>query len=944
MGFTKSTFLALPQTTQRLLIIEAEKKANAKSSGTPNEEFERVDTPLSVYLGDWYLRHSYYRRDLRPVTVEHFVGEVLQLVNVLEKEMDTKDRDVHDFCFFFVSDDNRLFPLSLPKTKLASIGVKGAIELLLKVEEDRGEELFGAGSGFQVLEQLNNFLLNTGYFTIGSKGRGERPSFKQKRTKGKGTRVTLEDDQSDDDNQSGEQLDDDKSGDQGDKRDGRFYQRSFVNHKTTRYLGFDFETVVHRSHSYAMPYACSLIVYNDKGKELRRYTKISPDEEAVRAHLCRALQQERPKSLDEGVYLIGYNNSRFDNFMLHQSVTEHRLRYNDPFVVKGAILGMSVEDIVVKDLYRFVMAPLKKGCKDFGCKLGKGELLHWKYQQAYYDGDESFAKYLTRKETKVERYVERDVASMMELWFRCKATYLELTGLHIEDYHTLASIGYAHYKKVVPKDLWEMRPKITKDLEDFVRQAVCGGRSQVFVTGHHKVDVALVDVKSQYPHEMSSNKYPLGDVKWTKRYQRGKIGLYEVVVGKQPKVKMVAYNDGNSTNWEYHKSFTRVVSNVSIELMEEYGVSYQVKRGCYWSKSAFVFKDHMEELYKTKRAQDEWKTKGDSRYNPSLRNIVKLLMNSLSGKMVERTHTTHVALVQTKAQLQRFLAQVKEDTIQEIHSSTRSLTYLKGDLKDENVKRNVPIVWGILIYEYSRAHMYRDLYSKVEGLIATETDSLLATKKGILAHQKRYPELYGDAMGQLDVEYLDQSIKSIAISKKCLALYNGVTGEVVKSTFKGVNQSNDKVITTKEYTKLVTEEAKYRWYWDETKGTKVDVETYKRLANGERVTILCSQLTRVLKPKSSTSPEPLAHIRQVFLLKHFPRGVSHDEIGSDEETDKETDEDCPVEAWREESMSPPDVDWGHNYSDEEPWVEPLEDDVDEAYRQALLMDYPTDEE
>lgn len=855
MGFTEKTFLALQLNVQQLIILEAETITNTRSTDTPFREFERIDTPLSIYLGDWYLRHSYYRRDLRPITVDYFIREVLQLTRSLEKEMDKKDRDLHDYCFFFVSDDNRLFPLSIPKIKIASLGVEEAIKLLLKVEADRGEELFGSGSGFQVLEHLNNFSLNTGYFTVGSKKRGDRTD-SEKKSKIPDVLET-----------SSSEPDLDKT------QDNRFFQRSFVNYKTVRYLGFDFETVIHRSHSYVMPYAYSLGVYNSKGKELRRYTKISTNETKVRVHLCNALQRERPTNKEEGVYLIGFNNSRFDNFLLHQSIAEHRLRYNDPFVVKGGILGLTVEDIIVKDLYRFVMAPLKKGCMDFGCGIGKGELSHWKFQRAYYDGDEEFGRYLESKEAKVREYVERDVSSMMELWFKCRDTYLEITGLYIEDHYTLASVGYAHYKKVVPKEYWNDRPKMSADLEDFVRGAVCGGRSQVFSPGDHKEEIALVDVKSQYPHEMRANEYPLGEETWTKRYHPGKIGLYEVRVGQQPEIKMVAFNGNKTTDWDYDKKFTRVVSSVSIGLMEEYGVKYEIKRGCYWKESALVFKLHMERLYKTKRKQDEWKDNGDPRYNPSLRNIVKLLMNSLSGKMVERTHTTLVSLVQTKTQLNRFLRQVKEETVEELHSSTRSLSYLKGELKEENIRRTIPTIWGVLIYEYSRARMYREVYSKMRGLIATETDSALATKKSILRHRRKYPELYGDEMGQLGVEYLNENAKAIVVSKKCLAIYDGDTKEILKATFKGVNQKSDKIITEKEYEKLKSEETKYRWYWDKSKGSPVDLDIYRQLIRGERVSILCSQLTRVLKPKSTISPEPLAHIRQVFLLKQFPRGL-----------------------------------------------------------------------
>ncbi|KAG0060999.1 hypothetical protein BGZ89_011810 [Linnemannia elongata] len=196
-------------------------------------------------------------------------------------------------------------------------------------------------------------------------------------------------------------------------------------------------------------------------------------------------------------------------------------------------------------------------------------------KMAYYDGDERFKRYLGRKEDTIRFYVERDVDSMMELGFKCKDAYLGLTGLYIENYYTLASVGYNYYKTIVPKKYWDKRPMMDEKLEKFVREGICGGRSQVFQPySHPKEEVGEADVKSQYPYEMASNEYPLGDEIWTKKYH---------------------------------------------------------PEGVYWAETGYVFKEFLEKLYKTKKEQDHYKKDDDPRYNPSLRNIVKLLMNALSG-------------------------------------------------------------------------------------------------------------------------------------------------------------------------------------------------------------------------------------------------------------------------------------------------------------------------
>lgn len=692
MGFRKKSFPDLPLAIQLVSLREADRIVNSRNMGSPMEEFEWLDTPMSVYMGDHFMTHAYTRVKPRHVTVEAFIEEVLESTRDLIDGMEELSRDVHDLCFFWVSHDNRFYPLSIPKEKIAKLGVEDTIRLLLNAESNRGEENWGGGSGMDILRNTGDFYLNTSYFTLGSRARGEPEPNPKRRSTNKSSTDDISEDTP--------------------LKDSRFFKKNYAGFTTSKYLGFDFETVVQRSHFYMIPYAYSMGVYREDGAKIRTYTKISANEDEVRNHLCDSLRRERPKSKDEGVYLVGFNNSRFDNFLLHQTITERRLRYTDPFIVKNSILGLTVKDNIVKDLLRFVHTPLRKACKDFGCSIGKRELPHWKYQMAYYDGDERFKRYLGRKEDTIRDYVERDVDSMMELGFKCKDAYLGLTGLYIENYYILASVGYNYYKTIVPKKYWDKRPMMDEKLEKFVREGVCGGRSQVFQPySHPKEEVGEADVKSQYPYEMASNEYPLGDEIWTKKYHPGKIGIYRARIGVQPGVNIVAHNDGKTANWDYKEVIARVISNVTIELLREENIPCKILEGVYWAETDYVFKEFLEKLHKTKKEQDHYKKDDDPRYNPSLRNIVKLLMNALSGKMVEKTHTSLTMLVQTKSQLKRLLSKVEGDTIEKVYSDSRFLTYLKGTLKDKHFTRNIPTVWGILIYEYSRINIWRKVSS-----------------------------------------------------------------------------------------------------------------------------------------------------------------------------------------------------------------------------------------
>ena len=119
--------------------------------------------------------------------------------------------------------------------------------------------------------------------------------------------------------------------------------------------------------------------------------------------------------------------------------------------------------------------------------------------------------------------------------------------------------------------------------------------------------------------------------------------------------------------------------------------------------------------------------------------------------------------------------------------------------------------------------MYNKVYSKMPT-IATETDSYTALRKHALEHQRKYPEMYGDEMGQLEVDYLDV-VHGIFVAKKCMCLYFPTDRSIVKATFKGVDIKADKIITRDEYNALTTDEAKYRYYWDDKRGSPVNVDT-----------------------------------------------------------------------------------------------------------------------
>ena len=89
-------------------------------------------------------------------------------------------------------------------------------------------------------------------------------------------------------------------------------------------------------------------------------------------------------------------------------------------------------------------------------------------------------------------------------------------------------------------------------------------------------------------------------------------------------------------------------------------IQYEIKNGHYWEESAFVFKEYVEPLKQAKTQQDVWKDQKDVKYNAALREIIKLYLNSLSGKVGQREYVKDIEFCFTENQIRTFLNKHKD--------------------------------------------------------------------------------------------------------------------------------------------------------------------------------------------------------------------------------------------------------------------------------------------
>ncbi|KAJ2085193.1 hypothetical protein IW138_006455 [Coemansia sp. RSA 986] len=292
--------------------------------------------------------------------------------------------------------------------------------------------------------------------------------------------------------------------------------------------------------------------------------------------------------------------------------------------------------------------------------------------------------------------------------------------------------------------------------------------------------------------------------------------------------------------------------------------------GIYWEQDVGqLFQSYFEPLVREKMKQDELKEREDDSYNPAVRELCKLLMNSLSGKLIQRDYDDVVEVITSKEQMNKFRQKCKEEI--KILDIGKTYSLVAGEL--QNYANNMPTIYGALIYSYARSHMYDTILSKVDPskLFGMDTDSAFITVGQYNELVDKYPGIFGDDFGQFKEEIFELVDRNnedgpfgIFVAPKCYCFYgrNKKTGKerFVKARFKGINIDRDRIWgTSMDYNTLDARQVHDLYYGD--KLGKIDV-TFYRTCLKQDVTILHSNLTKTVMNKTE-----YLNIKQHFCLK-----------------------------------------------------------------------------
>ncbi|MGL5964220.1 MAG: hypothetical protein ACRCZ2_07495 [Fusobacteriaceae bacterium] len=534
------------------------------------------------------------------------------------------------------------------------------------------------------------------------------------------------------------------------------------------YIFFDYETVIDFKQSSCMtPYSLSILVLNED--ELSDLTRADiennkKDVDDIRKKHCitflgydctvQFIQWFIKNSIDTTFCFVGFNNSNFDNFLLLEGLLdfnqyENKTEYsvNNVFYNGSQLLNFRIDGKhSLFDIRKHLVGSLDSNCTSFkiNCcaKLSfdhsKAQLLH---------KEDKLMAFITGND-ELKKYNEFDVLATAVLFQKYRQALIDIPAtkkyaINLKESITIGSLIYKVFKdhQITLKDAGDpvdkpMFGKLSYQHYKDLQKYKIAGRVELF-NGVQKINerMASTDVCSLYPYVMAilNVHYPAGNIRDVDEYQGAdEIGFYYCDIDQSnlrannlPKI--YARKTEIENDWGHEEVLhDYLISNVMIELLLKYGCKVTIKKGFIFEKkikSCEMFKFILD-MMKAKNDQDDMKVARNNNYNPALRETLKLLMNSLSGKVIEGLHTEKTTDITNMYDYENI--QKKATSVNFINAIGSKL-FVTYEVDEEKLceTQQRPIFLGVLIYDYSKRYMYENSYSKIglDKLVYTDTDA-----------------------------------------------------------------------------------------------------------------------------------------------------------------------------------------------------------------------------
>jgi hypothetical protein len=552
-------------------------------------------------------------------------------------------------------------------------------------------------------------------------------------------------------------------------------------------LAFDFETrnteaykMVGDAKSFLLKDTiCSIAYCKNKSDVVERHTFVTNDDESSARQFLNWLKKEH--IANRHYVCVAHNGARFDNYLLVKEFTNDELLHTQLNLRGASVIGMTYDNHNFKDPCCFMPNSLENLCKSFKVQTPKltefiheGKVLSNK-NLCFYKPELTFKQFMNLQNVESEywklyvEYCEIDCVSLLELWDKFSKNVNKLIGemggyllkkCTLTNARTIGGLAKKIIDNMNATDKFKHHAKYLKFYEDdddekynFVCKFKRGGISHCNQAGKHTESVCSYDITSQYPTAMNKMIVPTGRSKWVTKFNPKAYGYYELANMKfdtKYKFKPISYQkESGVLEWKTENIESCYVDSEMIKYLQKYyGLKkFDVVKGLvsnsFINASAF-FGKYVDVLFQEKAKQDVLKKNNDDMYNPALREVIKLFLNSLSGKLVEDPSKYFQVVYDNKEK-------------QNINGIS-----FKKDVDEDN--KNYWVGCGVMVYSYSKRLLFeyiRQLPNDSDDIIHVETDGIyFPTKysktfeKNVKQYKGDYPVAIGDGLGNVKPEHV----------------------------------------------------------------------------------------------------------------------------------------------------------------------------------------------
>lgn len=551
---------------------------------------------------------------------------------------------------------------------------------------------------------------------------------------------------------------------------GKSYADEELNKKRElelEYIFFDFETVTNYHWDSVMkPYSLSFLVLNQKDLERLNHLDELDDLEGIKKltkgklfnkigfDCIDALRDYVIKYGDNKQYkFVSFNGSSFDNFILldyllkanggdHFRITcgdRHRVFYNGSRLVDFRINAQHS----MFDLALHLIGSLANNCESFKVKtVGKTKFNHDQIQQMYEDlGEKKFTDELSQDAELIE-YNNRDVLSLAVLFNRYQSALSPMCkqwDINFLECRTVGSFIWKICEKHFEKKGIFFDKLDRKTYNDILKYKTAG-RVEMFNGPLMILErIVSMDVCSLYPYILSIAPVYYGYGKVIKfdsieQMPKDKLGFVycdidQSILDSKDLPLIVARKTEDGNDWDSKTASVLndyLISTPMYNQLVKYGCKVKAKSGFYHShkmKSCEMF-SFLKDFAKLKNEQDKFKKLKDPKYNPALREVYKLLMNSVSGKVIEGLHLESVKMCNAQQYI-KMLSDPKIEEVSAINIIGEEVFVTVKYTQESKMKKQRPIHLGVYCYDYGKIYMYDNCYAVLgkSRMLYTDTDA-----------------------------------------------------------------------------------------------------------------------------------------------------------------------------------------------------------------------------